>query len=66
VSTPPADRDGESASHPTSPWNFNSLTLPLASSGLPPQFLEELTRAYELEASRAAPPAANRLKTKLG
>lgn len=32
----------------------------------PPQFLEELTRAYELEASRAAPAVANSLKTKLG
>jgi type VI secretion system protein len=32
----------------------------------PPQFLEELSRAYELEASRAAPAAANSTKTKLG
>ena len=32
----------------------------------PPQFLEQLTRGYELGASRAAPPAANPLKTKLG
>jgi len=32
----------------------------------PSQFLEELTRAYELEASRAASPAASPIKTKLG
>ncbi len=32
----------------------------------PPQFLEELTRAYELEASRAAPPVANPRQAKIG
>lgn len=51
-------------------WDlFKDLYVVVAShqtGQFPPQFLEELTRAYELEASRAAPPAANPLKTKLG
>jgi predicted component of type VI protein secretion system len=51
-------------------WDlFKDLYLVMTShqpGQFPPQFLEELTHAYELEASRAAPPAANSRQTKLG
>jgi len=51
-------------------WDlFKDLYLVVTShqpGQFPPQFLEELTSAYELEASRAAPAAANPLKSKLG
>jgi hypothetical protein len=46
-------------------WDlFEDLYLVVTShqpGALPPQFLDELTRAYELEASRAASAAASRV-----
>jgi type VI secretion system FHA domain protein len=51
-------------------WDlFKDLYLVMTShqpGQFPPQFLEELTRAYEREASRAAPATPNPLKADIG